>query len=62
MTFEQIANEYSWGSHGFIDAVQTHCGFGISWDEAERISDRASTPAEFEQQWADETWWTDKAD
>ena len=56
----QIANEYQWGSQGFVVAVETHCGFSISRDEIQRIADRTATPGEFQSAWKNDDDWTDE--
>lgn len=59
MTINEIYNEYNVGSAGFIAAVQTHCGLGISDEEIERIAARAKSGAEFMKIWENTDWWTD---
>ena len=55
----QIADDYQWGSQGFVVAVETHCGFGISRDEIQRIAARTSTADEFQAAWENDVDWTD---
>ena len=59
MTINEIATEFTWGSTGFVRAIETHCGLGASRSEIERIAARASTPEEFMAIWEDEDGWTD---
>ena len=59
MNIETIYQEYKAGSHGFVQAVETRCGFNISRNEIERIASKAETPEDFENVWSNETWWTD---
>ena len=62
MTFAEITHRYSWGSPGFIEALETHQGgFQITRTEAARLCIHSTTPAEFTEQWQDTTWWTDEA-
>lgn len=60
MTLNEIYNEYTAGSQGFVSAVETYCGFGISGSEIERIAERAANSSDFEEIWSNETWWTDE--
>ena len=59
MALEEIYATFSTGSEGFIRAVETHCGFGISRDEIERIAEDAESPVEFELIYTNEDYWTD---
>ena len=56
----QIANEYKWGSRGFIIAIETYCGYNMSRTEIERIADRTSTPDEFQTMWENDVDWLDE--
>ena len=56
----QIADEFTWGSEGFIRAISTHCGLDASHTEIERIASRTSSPEEFMAVWECENDWTDK--
>lgn len=60
MTIEQIYNDYSAGSQGFVIAVETHCGYGISRTEIERIAGIAKTASEFQSVWENDDSWTDE--
>jgi len=59
MTIENIYNEYPRGSLGFVIAIETHCGFGISRSESQRIGDLAETAADFQTIWENDDSWTD---
>ena len=59
MTFQEIANEFGWGSQGFIIAVETHIGIDATRDEIQRIADQTTTPDGFMAVWENETWWLD---
>lgn len=54
-----IYDEFNIGSDGMIRAIQTHCGFGISNAEIERILAVAKTASEFEHLWENTDWWSD---
>jgi molybdopterin biosynthesis enzyme len=60
MTLEDIYNDYTPGSTGFVIAVETHCGFEISREETVRIASKAETPEQFAAIWENEDWWTDE--
>lgn len=60
MTLEQIYAEFTDGSQGFVQAVQSHCGFDRSDAEIARIAERAKTAGEFQKIWENEDWWTDE--
>lgn len=62
MTFDEIADTYRWGSQGFVIAVETHGGFGISRTEIERCAARSTTSTEFQHVWKNETDWGDEPD
>lgn len=59
MTLNDIYNEFTRGSNGFIKAVQSHCGLDISDAEIERIAAKAETAEEFTRIWENEDFWTD---
>jgi hypothetical protein len=59
MTLEEIYEEFRAGSAGFVKAVQTHCGFGISNSEIERLAGECPDWWEFEDAWENESWWKD---
>jgi hypothetical protein len=59
MTLNDIYNEFTVGSNGFVKAFQTHCGYDLSNEEVERIAAKAPTAAEFDRIWANEDFWTD---
>lgn len=61
MTLEQIFAAYTKGSQGFVKAVETHCGFNASAAEIERIADKATDAASFEDIWKNDDSWTDEA-
>ena len=52
MTLQDIFDTFTPGSQGFIDAVNTHCGFNMSDEEIERIGKLAKNSAEFEEIWS----------
>lgn len=62
MNFQQIADQFRWGSEGFAIAVETHLGFCISRNEIKRIAIYTTSPDEFQHVWENEGWWTDSAD
>ena len=59
MTIEEIYAAFTAGSHGFIQAVQSHCGFCASDTEVERIAAKAKDAAEFQSIWENDDSWTD---
>lgn len=59
MTITEIYENYTPGSQGFCIAVETHCGYEISREEIERISNRAGTAESFDMIFNDEAYWTD---
>jgi hypothetical protein len=61
MTLNEIYDQYTPGSQGFVDAVETHCGFDISRSEIERIADKSPTAADFQRNWEGDDSWTDAA-
>ena len=60
MTLTDIYSEFVAGSQGFCDAVRTHCGFGISTTEIERIAERAKDADDFQRIWENDDSWTDE--
>ena len=60
MTLNEIYNTFSIGSAGFVDAVATHQGFGISNSEIERIAEVSPTAEDFQNTWENEVFWTDE--
>jgi hypothetical protein len=60
MTLEEIYSAFTAGSPGFVQAVQTHCGFCASDEEIERIGDAADDADEFQRIWTNKNWWTDE--
>lgn len=59
MKLNEIYNEFSVGSEGFVRAVETHCGFCISREEIERIALIAPTAEDFQNVFDNVTSWTD---
>ena len=59
MNLEQIYAQFSAGSRGFVQAVQSHCGFCASDAEIERIADVAADAADFQRIWENDDSWTD---
>ena len=57
MTLETIFSQYRVGSPGFVDAVQTHCGFCISDAEIRAIAETAKTADEFRAIWENQSHW-----
>jgi hypothetical protein len=62
MTLEQIFEEFTPGSVGFIKAVLTHGGMDISDSEIARLASKCQTWWTFEDAWENETWWMDIVD
>lgn len=61
MTLEEIYEEYTVGSQGFVIAVSDHCGgLECSSDEIKRIAYRASSAAEFRSIWENDRSWRDE--
>ncbi len=61
MTLREIYNTFTPGSEGFAEAVVTHGGYDISLTEAQRLGNKCISPAQFESEWEDATWWTDNS-
>lgn len=59
MTLEEIYQHYTPGSPGFAIAVESHCGYGITRSEIQRIGEKAKTADEFQDQWENDDWWQD---
>ena len=59
MTLEQIYAEFTTGSRGFVDAVQTYCGLDVSDAEIERIASRATGAESFLDIWENDDSWRD---
>lgn len=60
MTLNDIYNEFTIGSLGFVLAIETHAGVDCSREEIERIAGKAPTADEFMRIWSDEAWWRDE--
>ena len=60
MTLNEIYKTFSVGSAGFVDAVATYQGFGISNSEIERIAEVSPTAEDFQNTWENEDFWTDE--
>lgn len=59
MTLEDIYNEFTRGSNGFVKAVQTWGKMDLSNEEIERIAAKAETADEFHRIWENDDSWTD---
>lgn len=57
MTFEQINEQFSWGSTGFCRAVVDNLGFQITIPECRAIASKTSAPAEFQALWEEGGNW-----
>ena len=51
MTLNEIYNEYTIGSEGFVLAVESNCGFEISREEIERLAAISPTAEDFQKNW-----------
>jgi hypothetical protein len=51
MTLQDIYDNFTAGSPGFVNAVQSHCGFNMSDEEIKLIAELARNAAEFERIW-----------
>lgn len=60
MTIIEIYHQFQPGSTGFVQAVQSHCGFCISRTEIKRIADLAADADEFQRIWGNDDSWTDE--
>lgn len=60
MDIHAVYEVYDIGSNGFVAAIVTYCGYGISPAEIERIAEEAETGAEFEEILRHEYWWMDE--
>jgi hypothetical protein len=61
MDLQEIYEEFTAGSQGFVKAVQTWAGIDASNEEIERISSCAKSADEFYSIWENEAWWKDEA-
>jgi hypothetical protein len=62
MTIEEIYEEYTPGSVGFVKAVQTHYAFDLSEAEIERIATHPDVrnADDFDRHVDDNDWWEDE--
>ena len=51
MTLNEIYNEYTIGSEGFVLAVESNCGFEISREEIERLAAISPTAEDLQKNW-----------
>jgi hypothetical protein len=61
MDLQEIYEDLTPGSQGFVKAVQTWGGIDASNEEIERIASRAKNADEFQDIWENEAWWKDGA-
>jgi hypothetical protein len=61
MNINEIYEEFTPGSTGFVRAVSTHLGLEISNEEIWRLGCQCKTPEAFAYDLNHTAWWTDAA-